>query len=800
MPRPSPSHGDGSPEADVLQESDGDPGQTVDAPSLFRALFLHMAEGVALHEIIVDGAGRPAGYRIIEVNPQYEQFMGMPRERLIGKLATEVFGSSDQRNMDVYGQAVVDGRPARLETECPVTGRQYDVSVAPIGAGFFATIMVDVTERNQQDRALREGEWFLQRSQRVGRLGSYRLDVPSGIWGSSQGLDDVFGIDAGFPRDVAGWLTLVHPDDRPAMARYFAEEVLGKGHTFDQRYRIVRPSDGEVRWVHGRGELEKGADGVPLRMIGTIQDITESVQREEALRGKSDELDRIFSLTLDMLCIARPDGRLLRVNAAWERVLGWRIGELEGSQLLDVVHEEDLPATREAMRELAGGKDLIDFTNRCRCRDGTYRFIEWRSVPAGGVIYAAARDVSERRKSQAERQRLEQQLLQSQKMESVGLLAGGVAHDFNNLLTVILGCADDLARRTGGEGEIQGLLSEISQAAQRAAELTRQLLAFSRRQVLQPRVLDLNNAVAEVSRMLRRMLAENVRLELDLGGDVAPVFADPGQLQQIIVNLAVNAQDAMPKGGTLTFRTADVPLGDANGDLGDTTPAPGLAPRAYVALVVSDTGLGMDDATRARIFEPFFTTKGDKGTGLGLATVYGIVKQSGGQILVTSQPGAGTTFEVFLPRAEARAGGVAGAAGVVSEGRGARAPGGRETVLLVEDEVLVRAVLKKVLLGAGYVVLEAANAEEASLLSAEFDGTIHALVTDVVMPGKTGLELVRHLTAMRPSLKVLYMSGYAPNAPELSSASASDRGAAFLQKPIVPPQLLSTLRQVLDLR
>jgi PAS domain S-box-containing protein len=777
------------------QEPEGGGAGKRDAQSLFRALFLHMAEGVALHEITVDDAGRAAGYRIIEVNPQYERFMGMPREQMIGKLATEVFGSHDPRNMDVYSQVVVDGRPARTEIQCPITGRSYDVSVAPMGAGFFATIMVDVTERNQQDKALREGEWFLQRSQRVGRLGSYGLDVPSGTWFSSQGLDDVFGIDAAFPRDVAGWLTLVHPEDRPSMARYFAEDVLGRRNTFDQRYRVVRPRDGEVRWVHGRGELELGPDGAPVRMIGTIQDITESVQREEVLRSKSDELDRVFSLTLDMLCIARPDGHLLRVNAAWERVLGWRVGDLEGSQLLDVVHPEDLAATREAMRELASGKDLIDFTNRCRCRDGSYRFIEWRSVPAGGVIYAAARDVSERKKSQAERQRLEQQLLQSQKMESVGLLAGGVAHDFNNLLTVILGCTDEVAQRAAGDREAQGLLSEVTQAAQRAAELTRQLLAFSRRQVLQPRVLDLNNAVSDVSRMLRRMLAETVRLELALGPDVGPVFADPGQLQQIIVNLAVNAQDAMPKGGTLTFRTANAPPGDlagADADGADLALALALPTGSYVALIVNDTGQGMDEATRARIFEPFFTTKGDKGTGLGLATVYGIVKQSGGQILVASRPGHGTTFKVFLPRAEP------GLAGVATAGRSAPSLSGRETVLLVEDEALVRAVLRKVLVGAGYLVLEASNAEEASLLSDQFDGTIHALVTDVVMPGKTGLELARHLTAMRPSLKVLYMSGYAPNAPQLSSASASDGSTAFLQKPIMPPQLLSMLRQVLD--
>jgi two-component system, cell cycle sensor histidine kinase and response regulator CckA len=754
-----------------------------DSSVLFRALFMHMAEGVALHEITVDGAGRPAGYRIVEVNPQYEGFMGKSRDDLIGKLATEVFGPDDPRRLDLYGQVLSDDRPARVETHCPFTDRHFEISVSPMGSGFFATIMVEVTERKRHEKALRESEWFLQRSQRVGKLGSYRFEVASGTWVSSQGLDDVFGIDAAFRRDVTNWLGLVHPDDRDTMGRYFADEVLGKGKPFDMRYRIVRRNDGEERWVHGKGELELDAGGAPVTMIGTIQDITESVQREQALRNTSEELDRIFSLTLDMLCVVRPDGQLLRVNAAWERVLGWPIEPLEGSELLAIVHEDDVAMTREAMRELAGGKDLIDFTNRCRCKDGTHRFIEWRAVLAGGVIYAAARDVSERQKSQAERQRLEQQLLQSQKMESVGLLAGGVAHDFNNLLTVILGCTGVLSERVGPNEQQQSLLSEVTSAAQRAADLTRQLLAFSRRQVLQPRVLDLNNVVVDLSRMLGRMLGENVQISLMLGAQVGAVFADPGQLHQIIVNLAVNARDAMPKGGTLTFETTDVPVAEA-------ARLVAAASGSYVALTVRDTGLGMDEATRARIFEPFFTTKGEMGTGLGLATVYGIVTQSGGQIVVSSQPGLGSTFKIFLPRAEA------GLATFAPSAPRLQSLAGRETVLLVEDEPRVRAVLKRVLVGAGYEVLEAANADDASLLHDRFGGTIHALVTDVVMPGKTGLELARHLTSMRPALKVLYMSGYAPNGPQL--ALGTDNGVSFLQKPIMPPQLLSMLRDVLD--
>jgi two-component system, cell cycle sensor histidine kinase and response regulator CckA len=461
------------------------------------------------------------------------------------------------------------------------------------------------------------------------------------------------------------------------------------------------------------------------------------------------------------------------------------VSELEGSQYVDLIHSDDLSSTLRAMEELANGRDVIDFTNRYLCKDGTYRFLEWRSVPAGGVIYAGARDVSERERGRAERNRLEQQLRQSQKMESVGLLAGGVAHDFNNLLTVILGCTDELMDLVVRDDASRGLLSEVDQAGRRAAELTRQLLAFSRQQVLQPRMVDLNEVVLGVTNMLRRMLGERIELVWRPGPAVDRVFADPGQLEQIIVNLAVNARDAMPEGGQLlleSYTRAAVPTG---------LPPKEAEPRGYAVLAVHDTGVGMDEATRERIFEPFFTTKGELGTGLGLSTVYGIVKQSGGQVTVVSEPGKGTTFEVYLPAASATAL-RRNPAGVLGGGR----LGGHESVLLVEDEPSVRRILKKILVGAGYLVLEAANAEEALRLSSERRGDVDLLLTDVVMPGKTGRQLAERLLVERPSLKVIYMSGYAPS--EVPAVAGLKDRHAFIQKPIRPVQLLSKLREVLD--
>jgi PAS domain S-box-containing protein len=757
-----------------------------DIPGLFQALFMRMAEGVALHQVVCDGAGKPTNYRVVEVNAQYERVAGRKREQLIGKLADQAYEEPEPPHLGIFGKVALDGQPARFEEYRVSLGRHYEVSVAAMGSGYFSTVMTDVTERRLQETASREGEWFLERSQIVGRLGSFRLEVASGRWVSSRSLDDVFGIAPDFDKDVPGWLGLVHPHDQEGVSRHLTEDVIDRGLPFDRRYRILRHRDGAVRWVHGRGELERNTAGVMLYVIGTVQDITESMQREQALESQFEELERIFSLTLDMLSIVTSDGHLLRVNAAWQRVLGWSVGELEGSQFVDLVHPDDLGSTRRAMQELANGHDLIDLTNRCRCKDGSYRFLEWRSVPAGNMIYAGARDVSERERHRAERQRLEQQSLQSQKMESVGLLAGGVAHDFNNLLTVILACTDELISSSVRDEPSLALLAEVEQASRRAAELTRQLLAFSRQQVLQPRVLDLNEVVAGVIKMLGRMLGETIELVWRPSRAVDPVFADPGQLEQIIVNLAVNARDAMPEGGQLTLATFN------RSAVAPSTEPLEAEPRDYVVLSVHDDGVGMDEVTRARIFEPFFTTKGEFGTGLGLSTVYGIVKQSGGQIAVLSQPGRGTTFEVYLPIATGSAGHFA------SPGVGRGRLTGHETVLLVEDELPVRKILKKVLLGAGYRVLEASNTEEALRTSAERRGEVDALLTDVVMPGRNGRYLAERLLTERPSLKVIYMSGYTPSS--ALALTGIEEGAAFLQKPIRAAQLLAKLREVLDWR
>ncbi len=431
------------------------------------------------------------------------------------------------------------------------------------------------------------------------------------------------------------------------------------------------------------------------------------------------------------------------------------------------------------------GKEFNNLTTECVRKDGAPLVVRITGRPiangkAGGTFEIFMEDVTETRT-------LELQLRQAQKMEAIGRLAGGIAHDFNNLLMVISGYSEFLLERLGPDPDLRGPAQEIANATQRATALTRQLLAFSRKQMLAPKVLDLNEVVAENLKMLTRMIGEDIDLVMVPGPGLGAVRADPGQIDQVIMNLAVNARDAMPQGGKLTIETASVTL-DENFA---RTHAP-LTPGDYIMLAISDTGVGMDSETQSRIFEPFFTTKGAKGTGLGLSTVYGIVKQSGGFIFVDSQPERGTAFRAYFPRVNGRE-----EAAAAQDSLGfPRRDHGQETILLVEDETHLRRLARQYLETQGYKVLEAEDGAAALQIVDGYRGTIDLLLTDVVMPGMNGRELAANIAKLLPDMRVLYMSGYSENA--VGHDGTLDAGVNLLQKPFSLPALRDRVREVLD--
>jgi PAS domain S-box-containing protein len=474
-----------------------------------------------------------------------------------------------------------------------------------------------------------------------------------------------------------------------------------------------------------------------------------------------------------LLAIDPADGRVIAANLRACELFGHSRHEFAGLPWPDARDESACPA--DYVRRAAEGSPCRQVEGSHRRRDGGVLRLELSAAPVrwGGrsAVLAAYRDLTDRAAG-------EERLRQSAKMEAIGHLAGGVAHDFNNLLTVITGYADVLADDLPPDDPAAGVVAEIRAAAARAADLTRQLLAFSRKQVLRPRPVRLGELVENLRKMLGRLIGEDVRLVTSSDPALAVVRADPGQLEQVLVNLAVNARDAMPTGGTLSIECRNLAAAPGGGRL--------------VRLTVSDTGCGMSDAVKARIFEPFFTTKGPgKGTGLGLATVFGIVQQSGGRIAVESRAGIGTTFRIDLPAAEA-----AGAESAPAPARPANQSRGTETILLVEDEGAVRMMALHALQASGYAVLDAEDGEQALRVVQTFGVPIRLLVTDVVMPGLGGRELADRLQAAQPDLRVLYMSGYTDD--EVVRRGVEADRVHFLPKPFSPQLLAQRVREVLD--
>jgi PAS domain S-box-containing protein len=650
--------------------------------------------------------------------------------------------------------------------------------------GQFA-LYQDISARKQAEAALIEEKHLLHTLMDNLPDHIYFKDRQSRFIRGNRALASWFGLTD--PTQLLGKSDFDFFSDEHARQAYADElEVIRTGRPIQGLEEKETWPDGHETWVSTTKMALRDAQGRTMGTFGVSRDITARKQAEEALRA-SEEHFRSFIANLPVgVYRTTPDGCVLMANPTMLGMLGYdSLQELASRHLED--DDSEAGYSRSAFREqIEREGEVRGLETAWKKRDGSLAFVREsaRVVRAedGGVLYydGTIEDITERR-------RLEDQLRQAQKMEAVGRLAAGVAHDFNNLLTIVIGYSDLALQRLSTDNRLRPTLDEIKKAGERAAWLTRQLLAFSRKQVLQPQILDLNSVLTNVDRMLRRVIGEDIDLVMHLPPGLGRVKADPGQIEQVIMNLAVNARDAMPQGGQLTVEAANVELDSHYANMHQS-----VVPGHYVMLAMSDTGIGMDEETQAHIFEPFYTTKEpSKGTGLGLSTVYGIVKQSGGNVWVYSEPGKGTTFKVYLPRVDQVAEGVAPGEPEVGE-----LSRGSETILLVEDEKAVRCLAREVLECRGYHVVETEGVTEALRVGEQNKEHIHLLLTDVVMPEMSGRELAGHLTPLHPETKVLYMSGYADTAVVHNGLLAP--GTALLQKPFTAQALTRKVREVLD--
>jgi PAS domain S-box-containing protein len=641
-------------------------------------------------------------------------------------------------------------------------------------------ILNDITERLQKEERLRAAETYYRLLFEHSPLPAFVIDLET-----LQLLDvnETAVKQYGYAREEFLNLTLKDirpPEDVPQMLRLLSQPPPG-----GRINELVRhqKKDGTI--------LEVEINTFPIvyqqrrATVATAQDVTARRQLEQTLRASERQYRELYEQANDAIYTHDLQGNLTSINEAGVRFLGYSHEELIGMNMTQLLPLEDLARAQEMVqRKLTGELKYSIYEVRVRTKQGrllpaelstTLMFQDGQPIGVQGIA-----------RVMTERKRMEDHLRQAQKMEAVGRLAGGIAHDFNNRLTAIQGFTDLLLKRTEEADRRHYYLEQIKLASERAAELTQQLLTFSRKRALQPKLLNLNENVSDWGNLVRVLLGENIAVHLILGPDVGLVKADPAQLEHVVMNLAINACDAMPQGGDFTFETTDIEISELRAKFN-----PAIPPGNYVRLTIKDNGCGMSEDTMSHLFEPFYTTKEKgKGTGLGLFTAYGIIKQSGGYIEVKSAVGEGTTFLIYLP--------VIKDAELVKDTRVAAAGAvpGRETVLVVEDEPSVRKLVCEILQSAGYMVLEAAQGQAALALAARHEGEIELLLTDVRMPGLNGCDLWEQLKADRWELRVLFMSAYTDDVRVLEAAQTL--GCAFLQKPFTPEALTRKVRTLLD--
>jgi two-component system cell cycle sensor histidine kinase/response regulator CckA len=739
----------------------------------YLALFDNMLEGYAYCQMLFDH-NQPQDFLYIDVNKAFEQLTGLTN--VVGKKVSAVIPGIQASNPDLFetfGRVALTGRPARFETYVEPLDIWFSIAVTSPEKEHFVAVFDNITERKRTEAKLTLFRTLIDRS-------SDAIEVLDPKTGRFLDVNERACLDLGYTREEVLALSVSDVDptvDHASFARHMDE---------------LRKSDVLLyEGVHRRKNGSTFPVEVNIKYVRLDRDYIVTVARDITGRKRIEESWQLQSAALDSaadgIVITDPDGIIEWVNSAFTELTGYTAEEAVGKHHRDLVNSgkqarafyKDLWETILAGRTWRG--ELIN-----RRKDGSLYTSAQAVTPipdAAGVVthfVAIQQDVTERRQ-------LEAQFRQAQRLDSVGQLASGIAHDFNNLLTVINGMSELLLAQVSQDDPVHADIREIRRAGERAAALTRQLLAFSRQQILEPRVLDVNKAVTGMESLLRRLLAEDINLVIVPTQDVSHVKADPGQIEQVIVNLTVNARDAMPEGGQLTIEVQTVTIDEeyVRHHGVDALPGP------YVMLSVSDSGTGMDEATRTRIFEPFFTTKGPgKGTGLGLAMVHGIVKQSHGFVGVDSEVGHGTRVRIYLPQVTAAAVSIDWLAPTVVSSPGT------ETILLVEDNAQLRKLATRFLEPTGYTVLGAGTGEEALRLLEHHQGPVHLLLTDVVMPGMSGGHLAERLAQIRPAIKVLYMSGYTDDA--IVRHGVLEARVPFLNKPFTAAELLRKVRDVLD--
>jgi two-component system, cell cycle sensor histidine kinase and response regulator CckA len=733
----------------------------------------------------------PNESRVLQASENYQDMVGIPGSKMVGKTMEELFPSEFAAKMTSDDLAVVsEDKILKLDEE--LNGRCYTTIKSPISLGdkkLLVGYTIDITERKRAEEALRESE-EKYRNLVEHSIEGIGISKENRIIFANRTLLDMFGYDSLEEFAKIPLLDHVAPESRNLISEMLEKKNLDEIFPSLFEYKIIR-KDRKIR------DIEISIHGVSIQgekyTQGTFRDITERKQAEEALRDSEERSRAAFMGSTNSIVIStKEEGIWIDVNQVALDTFGYTQDEVIGTSALSTNLWINLSDRLKIVETLNKNGEVRNQEVQLRHKDGSIiiGLLSVRELTLKGVKHLLFEtvDITTRKRAEAEHQKLEAQYLQSQKMEAVGRLAGGVAHDFNNMLSVILGYAEMIRMTLNPADQLYADIQEIITAGKRSADLTRQLLAFARKQTIAPRVIDINDTITGMLKMLRRLIGEDIDLIWKPAGNLWPVKMDPAQINQILANLTVNSRDAISGVGKLSIETDNK---EVDGTWCETYP--GLIPGQYVMLAVSDNGCGMDKDTRERLFEPFFTTKkAGEGTGLGLAMVYGIVKQNNGYIDVYSEPGKGTTFKIYLPcnKEEEEI------TSINKPLKTADTPRGTETVLLAEDEEALLKIAKKMLELLGYTVLAAPNPNEAIQLATKYEGEIHLLLTDVVMPEMSGRDLREVIMALRPNMKSLFISGY--TADIIAHRGVLDEGIYFLQKPFSMAALAVKMREALS--